>query len=146
MRWSPEQSKKRFAKSRAARLATVDETGQPHLVPVVFAVHGDTIAIPVDRKPKTTYELKRIRNIEANPRVSLLADEYSDDWDRLWWVRADGEALVQHTGPAWAKARERLTERYARYRDEPPEEAIILVGVHRWSGWSSQESPAWPDR
>ncbi|WP_435109100.1 TIGR03668 family PPOX class F420-dependent oxidoreductase [Nocardiopsis synnemataformans] len=139
MRWSPERSREMFARSRVARLATVGDHGQPHLVPVVFAAYGDTIAIPVDHKPKTTYRLRRMRNIEGDPRVSLLTDEYSDDWDRLWWVRADGEALVQHDGPAWTEARERLVERYPRYRETPPEEAIILVEVHHWSGWSAAE-------
>ncbi|MFE6386684.1 TIGR03668 family PPOX class F420-dependent oxidoreductase [Nocardiopsis dassonvillei] len=141
MRWSPERSREMFARSRVARLATVGEHGQPHLVPVVFAAYGDTIAIPIDHKPKTTYRLRRMRDIEGNPRVSLLADEYSDDWDRLWWVRADGEALVLHDGPAWTEARDRLVERYPQYRDTPPEEAIILVEVRHWSGWSVAEEP-----
>ncbi|WP_285733040.1 TIGR03668 family PPOX class F420-dependent oxidoreductase [Nocardiopsis sp. ATB16-24] len=143
MEWSPQRSRERFSASRVARLATVDGAGRPHLVPVVFAAYGDTVAIPVDHKPKSTYRLKRIRNIEGDPRVSLLADEYSDDWDRLWWARADGEALVEHAGPAWHEARERLAARYGQYRDDPPEEAIILVRVHRWSGWSSQDATGW---
>lgn len=146
MEWSPEQSKERFARGRVARLATVDGRGQPHLVPVVFAAYGDTIAIPVDHKPKTTYRLKRMRNIEGDPRVSLLVDEYDDDWNRLWWARADGEALVEHAGPSWEEARERLAARYHQYRDEPPEEAVILVEVHRWSGWSAAEGPDRPRR
>ncbi|WP_017569560.1 TIGR03668 family PPOX class F420-dependent oxidoreductase [Nocardiopsis halotolerans] len=141
MRWSRERSRELFARSSVARLATVDGEGQPHLVPVVFAAYGDTIAIPVDHKPKTTYRLRRLSNIEGNPRVSLLVDEYDGDWDHLWWIRADGEALVQHSGPAWERARDRLVERYPRYRDEPPSEAIILVDVHRWSGWSAGEDP-----
>ena len=143
MEWSPQRSRERFSVSRVARLATVDELGRPHLVPVVFAAYGDTVAIPVDHKPKSTYRLKRIRNVEGDPRVSLLADEYSDDWDRLWWVRADGEALVAHTGPAWNEARERLAARYVQYREDPLQEAIILVQVHRWSGWSSQDVTGW---
>ncbi|WP_150240320.1 TIGR03668 family PPOX class F420-dependent oxidoreductase [Nocardiopsis quinghaiensis] len=146
MRWSPEQARERFARSRVARLATVDDDGQPHLVPVVFAAYDNTVAIPVDHKPKATYRLKRVRNIEGDPRVSLLADEYSDDWDRLWWARADGEALVQHSGPAWDEARERLAERYSQYRAEPPGEAIILVEIHRWAGWSMREAADRPDR
>jgi PPOX class probable F420-dependent enzyme len=85
---------------------------------------------------KSTRNLKRLRNITENPRVSLLADEYSDDWERLWWARADGSASIEYTGPAWDDARARLVARYAQYKDTPPDTAIILVTVVRWSGWS----------
>ena len=71
--------------ARVARLATVSATGQPHLVPVTFAVDGDMIYTAVDHKPKTTTRLRRLANIAANPQVTLLADHYADDWDQLWW-------------------------------------------------------------
>ncbi|MFD6096545.1 TIGR03668 family PPOX class F420-dependent oxidoreductase [Nocardiopsis flavescens] len=136
MRWSAECAREAFTGSRVARLATVGGEGQPHLVPVTFAVYEDTVAIAVDRKPKSTRNLKRLRNIEGNPRVSLLADEYDDDWERLWWARADGLARVEYSGPDWQRARERLIARYSQYREAPPEDAMILVAVSRWSGWS----------
>lgn len=136
MRWSAERARETFTGSRVARLATVDSEGQPHLVPVTFAAYEDTVAIAVDGKPKSTRNLKRLRNIGENPRVSLLADEYDDDWERLWWARADGTARVEHSGPDWQRAREQLIARYPQYRDAPPEDAIILVAVSRWSGWS----------
>jgi PPOX class probable F420-dependent enzyme len=84
----------RFAEARVARLATADESGRPLLVPVTFALDGDLAYFAVDHKPKTTRNLKRLRNIEANPQVSLLADEYDEDWTQLWWVRADGTATI----------------------------------------------------
>ena len=82
----------RFAQSPVARLATVGADGRPHLVPVVFAVHEQVIYSAVDAKPKTTQRLRRLANIESNPQVSLLVDHYDEDWTRLWWVRADGDA------------------------------------------------------
>ena len=136
MRWSAERAREAFTASRVARLATADNGGRPHLVPVTFAVCDGTVAIPVDSKPKSTRDLKRLRNIADNPRVSLLADEYDDDWENLWWARADGLARVEYEGPHWRLARERLTDRYPQYRATPPEAAIILVTVSRWSGWS----------
>lgn len=136
MKWGAERAREAFAASRVARLATVDATGQPHLVPVTFAAYDATVAIAVDDKPKATRDLKRLWNIADNPRVSLLADEYDDDWARLWWARADGLARVEHDGPDWGLARERLVVRYPQYQDTPPEAAIILVTVSRWSGWS----------
>ncbi|WP_026118293.1 TIGR03668 family PPOX class F420-dependent oxidoreductase [Nocardiopsis salina] len=136
MRWSVERAREAFAASRVARLATVDSAGQPHLVPVTFAAHGETIAIAVDGKPKSTRDLKRLRNIADNPRVSLLADEYDDDWGRLWWARADGRARIEHGGADWESARDHLVHRYPQYGERPPDGAIILVTVSRWSGWS----------
>ena len=56
-----------------ARLATVGPAGQPHLVPVTFALDGDFIYTVVDAKPKTTTDLRRLRNIEADPRIAVLA-------------------------------------------------------------------------
>ena len=41
-----------------------------------------------------------MHNIAANPRVSFLVDAYTEDWDRLWWVRADAVAeIVDRTCP-----------------------------------------------
>lgn len=136
MRWTSELARERFVASRVARLATTDAGGQPHLVPVTFAAFDDTIAIGIDNKPKSTRNLKRLSNITDNARVSLLADEYSDDWERLWWARADGEARIEHGGEMWNGARERLVARYPQYQQDPPEGPMILVTVRRWSGWS----------
>ena len=57
---------------------------------VTFAVEGDVIYTAVDQKPKSGTNLKRLRNVSENASVSMLADRYSDDWETLWWVRADG--------------------------------------------------------
>jgi PPOX class probable F420-dependent enzyme len=129
------EARRRFAAARVARLATVGADGAPHLVPVTFALHGDTVAIAVDHKPKRTTRLRRLRNIEANPRVSLLADEYTDDWDRLWWVRADGIARVVRDGEPVAVGW--LVAKYPQYADRPPAGPVILVEVAAWRGWTA---------
>jgi PPOX class probable F420-dependent enzyme len=67
-----------------ARLATADTGGRPHVVPIVFAVEGDLVWTAVDHKPKRTRALRRLENVRANPRVSLLADHYEEDWSALW--------------------------------------------------------------
>ncbi|MDS1269648.1 TIGR03668 family PPOX class F420-dependent oxidoreductase [Lipingzhangella sp. LS1_29] len=140
MWWSAQQVRDRFADSRVARLATTDANAQPHVVPVTFAVHEDTdtIAIGIDHKPKRTHNLKRLSNIAENPRVSLLVDDYTEDWDQLWWARADGTARVELDGTAWHDALDWLIARYAQYRQQPPVGPMILVTVHRWSGWSAR--------
>ena len=129
----PEEARSLFAAARVARLATADAAGRPHLVPLVFAVDGDTIYSAVDRKPKRTRDLKRLRNVRENPQVALLADHsVDDDWDALWWARADGAARVLDASP---EAVALLRERYAQYAAEPPDGPVLAVDVHRWSGW-----------
>jgi PPOX class probable F420-dependent enzyme len=135
-----DEARRRFAAARVARLATADADGVPHLVPVVFALDGDTVFVAVDRKPKRTTALKRLANVRANPRVCLLADHYDDgDWDALWWVRADGVGAVHAPGePAAAHAVELLAERYPQHRAEPPAGPVLAVAVTRWSGWAAR--------
>ncbi|MCF3960904.1 TIGR03668 family PPOX class F420-dependent oxidoreductase [Streptomyces fuscigenes] len=99
MRLTEEEAGRRLGAARVLRLATVGPGGAPHQVPATFACYaapggGTRIAIAVDHKPKRHRNLRRLRNIEERPRVCVLADEYSDDWERLWWVRADGTARV----------------------------------------------------
>ncbi|RSM97635.1 TIGR03668 family PPOX class F420-dependent oxidoreductase [Nonomuraea sp. WAC 01424] len=123
-----------FEHARVARLATADAGGVPHLVPVTFAVLGDDVVFAIDHKPKTTYDLRRLRNIRANPRVSLLADHYDDDWTRLWWARADGTATIRE--PGHDAALRALAGKYEQYRGRPPEGPVVVVAVSRWSGWA----------
>ena len=134
---TPDEARERFATQRVARLATVGEGGAPHLVPIVFAVAGDTVYHAVDHKPKRTTALQRLANVAAEPRVALLADAYDDaDWSRLWWVRADGRARVLQPDDAEAgRAAGLLAQRYAQYRETPPAGPVLAVDVERWSGW-----------
>lgn len=131
------QARARFAAARVARLATADAHGVPRVVPIVFAVVGDTIVHAVDHKPKRTRALARLADIAANPRVSVLADHYDEDWRRLWWVRADGTARVVAVEDAeGSTALEQLAQRYAPYVEHRPRGPVIVVDVARWSGWA----------
>ncbi|MER6997215.1 TIGR03668 family PPOX class F420-dependent oxidoreductase [Streptomyces sp. NPDC000410] len=132
------EARQRFTAARVARLATADPVARPHLVPVVFAVDGDTVLLAVDHKPKRTTRLRRLADIAANPSVCLLADHYEEDWDRLWWARADGEARVLPSpdrSPEAARRIALLTAKYRQYADRPPGGPVIEVSVLRWSGW-----------
>lgn len=127
-----------FLTSRVARLATVRPDGTPHLVPICFALDGDTLYSAVDHKPKRSAELQRLANITANPRVTLLADHYAEDWTTLWWVRADGAARIAEVGSdAHGRAVELLRERYPQYRDAPALGRAIVVEIDRFTGWSA---------
>jgi len=136
MRLEGDVCRARARSERVARLATTGADMRPHLVPVTFVLSGDVVVSAVDQKPKRTTDLRRLRNIEDNPRVALLWDHYDDDWRRLWWVRGDGRAEVVHTGDRWHAAVEALRERYAQYRQRPPGGPAVLVTVESWSGWS----------
>jgi PPOX class probable F420-dependent enzyme len=125
----------RFAEAQVARLATVDETGAPHLVPMVFALTGDVIHSAVDAKPKRHRALRRLANIAHEPRVSVLADHYDDDWSLLWWVRADGIARVLDTSPDGLAA---LTAKYPQYVIAPPAGPFLRIEVRRWSSWPAE--------
>lgn len=130
MSWS-----ERAAATRFAVLGTTRADGSPHLVPIVHAVVDDQVVTAVDHKPKRSTRLARLENIAAHPRVSVLFDERSDDWDRLWWVRADGDAEVTSTPePELASA---LVERHPAYALRPPEGPWIVVTVERWAGWAA---------
>jgi PPOX class probable F420-dependent enzyme len=133
-----EEARRRFASASVARLATVGADGRPHVVPIVFAVEGDTIYSAVDQKPKRTTKLRRLANIEANPKVSVLVDHYEDDWQKLWWVRADGRAQVLDASEA-NEAIDRLAERYEQYVAERPAGPVLAIEVERWSGWSAEQ-------
>jgi PPOX class probable F420-dependent enzyme len=130
-------ARRRFAAARVARLATVRACSQPHIVPIVFAVADETIYSVVDAKPKGTTELRRLHNVAANPRASVLADHYDDtDWDALWWVRADGTARVLGLDESEAASAVQLLAR--RYPQQRPQGPVLAVDVERWSGWAAR--------
>jgi len=129
--------RERFAAAAVAHLATADSEGRPHIVPVVLAVDGDTLYFAVDRKPKRSRDLKRLRNIAMNPAVAVLVDHYEEDWKALWWVRADGSARALDPGPDTDRAMQLLAERHAHYRTEPPPGPVVAIAVRRWSAWSA---------
>ncbi|MEU4314879.1 TIGR03668 family PPOX class F420-dependent oxidoreductase [Nocardia sp. NPDC024068] len=136
MRLDERQARARFGDQRVARLATVTPEGRPHIVPIVFALDGDTLYTAVDAKPKSTTALRRLANIAAHPAVAVLADVYEDDWSQLWWVRADGTAQVA-ADDAGRHGIELLTARYPVYETQPPPGPVLTLEITRWSGWSA---------
>jgi PPOX class probable F420-dependent enzyme len=146
-----EEARRRFAEARVARLATADADGRPHVVPMVFALTGErrpgqpgagqpgaTVYSAVDAKPKRSTALRRLANITVNPRVAVLVDHYSDDWDTLWWVRADGTGrILDADEPEGRDAIALLAMRYPQYRENPPAGPVVAIDVNRWISWSA---------
>lgn len=121
---------------KVARVATVQPDGSPHLVPICFALEGDVLYSSTDAKPKTTTSLQRLRNIERDPRVTVLIDRYDDDWTHIWWVRIDGRGRLLHEGEERDHSIEALVERYPQYAADPPHGVVLAVDIQEWKGWS----------
>ncbi len=116
-------------------LATTRQDGTPHLVPIAFALLGDRLATAVDHKPKRSAALLRLENVSHNPSVSLLVDHYEDEWERLWWVRADGRGrVVDRLDRSDVIA---LQTKYPQYRDRPPEGPGLVVAIESITGWTA---------
>jgi PPOX class probable F420-dependent enzyme len=117
---------------RVARLATVDPDGRPHVVPICFAIDGDTLYTAVDEKPKSTRRLRRLANIEANPQVEIVVDHWDENWSRLWWVRLAGRAKIVERHE---RALELLQAKYPQYRAHPPAGPFVVVAIESRHDW-----------
>jgi len=129
----------RLSNGRVGYLATVGVDGHPHVVPFVFAITEGRIVSVVDHKPKRSPDLRRLRNIAANPTVSVLVDHYNDDWDQLWWVRADGQGRIISEGSEYRDAVAALVAKYHHYKDTLPTGPAIVVDIERVTGWKADQ-------
>jgi PPOX class probable F420-dependent enzyme len=119
-------------------LATVDEAGQPHVVPVVFAFDGRQLFTPLDGKPKRVAadKLQRVRNIQAHNRVALVVDRYDADWRKLAWVQVRGAATVLADGAAYDLGIGLLRQKYPQYATTPlAGRPLISISPERIRGW-----------
>ena len=143
-RMTDEEMRRRVVEARVGRLATVRPDGGPHLVPICFAVlegaGGDVIVSGTDEKPKTTYALRRLRNVAENPAATLLVDHYDEEWERVWWVRADGRGRVIDDDAERELAVAALRAKYPQYLHIGIPGAVLAIDVDRWRGWAYVES------
>ena len=136
--------------SRRAVLATSKADGSPRLVPIAYAAlpAADPLVLysAVDEKPKSIADpmrLGRIRDITRRPRVSLLLDRWSEDWDQLEWLRLDGTASVLDPSVLAHEAeRQRaidlLRQRYPQYESQQLEtRPMIRIVIDHAVGWSA---------
>ena len=130
--------------ARVARLATIDPEFKPHLVPVVFVFDGSHFFIPVDEKRKIAKpeKLKRIRNIQDNPNVALLIDEYSEDWTKLAFVMIQGKASIASKGEGNIQVREaykKLMTKYIQYQKVGVGEMCIIITPKKVASWRNSQ-------
>jgi len=126
---------------RVGRLATVGADGRPHVVPICFALEGNTLYTAVDEKPKRTRRLRRLRDVEANPNVTVLVDHYEEDWSHLWWAQLRGRARIVESGPERERALALLAGKYEQYRAQPPQGPVIAVEIEERVEWAATTSP-----
>ncbi len=124
-------------RQRVGRLATVDASGAPHVVPICYALLDDgCLYMAVDQKPKRTDRLQRMRNIEGDARFALVIDHYDDDWSRLAWVMVRGRGAAAPAGDRHDAAIEALRARYEQYRtmdlDGRPLLRLVPERVNSW--------------
>jgi len=124
---------------RVAHLATADANGAPHVIPICYALVGDAFYFVIDEKPKRTRTgLKRLRNIEENPRVAVVIDDYDEDWTRLGYLLIQGTAERVGDRAEYDCALSALRARYAQYRsmalafDTHPTIRITPTHSHLW--------------
>lgn len=126
----------RFSAAPRALLSTINPDGTPHLVPIVFARTGDTLVTAIDWKPKSTRKLQRLENIRADPAVSMIVDNYDDDWDKLWWVQASGSArVIEADTDVGTAAIDALVAKYDQYASARPDGPVIVVAGLTWRSW-----------
>lgn len=133
----------RVRSARVGRMATVTPEHLPHVVPFVFVlVERSSNAVAywvVDRKPKRSSDVKRVRNIEANPAVEFVVDSYDEDWERLWWVRCAGTARVVDSEGERRSALQALEAKYAQYTTDPPDGPVVAIDIETIDGWEGKD-------
>lgn len=137
----PPAVQKKLEQARVARLATIDAQGAPHLVPICFVYEGGAFYMAIDRKPKRVApeRLARLDNMARNPQVALLIDEYSEDWQRLWYVlvRGRAELLAASADAEQGRALALLKAKYPQYAggwlgDDAPVVRITVTKITHW--------------
>ncbi|HJS59189.1 MAG TPA: TIGR03668 family PPOX class F420-dependent oxidoreductase [Vicinamibacteria bacterium] len=129
--------RERVRTAQVARLATTDPDGRPHLVPIVFVLDGERLYSAVDAKPKRSRRLRRVANARERPDVTVLVDQYDDDWTKLWWVRLRGRARVLEAGEEAERALQLLVDKYEPYRRELPGCPVLAVNILEWRSWDA---------
>jgi PPOX class probable F420-dependent enzyme len=142
MRLDAAEARTRLSAHDHGILCTVHADRGVDAVPVVYAIDGDGyVGVPVDRvKPKASSRLQRERNLEADPRATLLVEHWDrDDWSRLWWVRAELHRLGEATEERASALAALLAGRYPQYHDQPFDRVLVLqiVGITGWSASTS---------
>ena len=135
----PAAARELAMRSPVARLATCGDDGMPHAVPICFVLESDSLYSIVDAKPKRApTRMKRLRNVDENPRAAVIIDVYDEDWSRLEYVMLRGAAARVHDVEEFDRIVTLLREKYEPYRSmrfEPDENPLLRLDVEKVVYW-----------
>ncbi len=122
-----------IARERVCRVATVNEHGVPHLVPVCHVLANGKICFA------SGDDGRKVKNIERNPHIAVTVDLYSDDWAHIKGVMVQGTARLFSRGPRFRRIRDLLYEKYPHYRTDAalsPSDSVVVevtpIAVFDW--------------
>ena len=132
-----EWERKFITRHRLAHLATIDEYSKPHVVPIVYAFDSNKLFTPIDDKPKSVKpkQLQRVRNIKLNEYVSVIIDDYSENWTKLAWVQIRGRAEILSDGDEYEIGIKLLTEKYQQYQNIRLNNLLIIIYLEKVLSW-----------
>jgi hypothetical protein len=141
MRLDEDQARERLAAEVHGVLCTLHPTRGPDPQPVVYAVTDDGyLGVPIDTvKAKSSSRLKREDNLAADPRGTLLIEHWeTQDWSRLWWVRAELRHEPRPSDDVITRLSGRLADTVPQYADRPFHRILVcrVVGL---TGWAASE-------
>lgn len=141
MRLDQDVARARLQEHNHGVLCTLHPQRGPDPQPVVYAVSDDGhVGVPIDRvKPKTSSRLQREDNLDADPRGSLLIEHWeTDDWSRLWWVRADLEHVPEPAASLVDDLADRLARSVPQYADKPFHR-VLVCRIVKVTGWAASD-------
>lgn len=133
------EARRRLADHAHGVLATLHPQRGPDPQPVVYAVSADGhVGVPIDTvKPKASSRLQREDNLEADPRGALLVEHWdSEDWSRLWWVRADLQHVPEPPQALLDELADRLARTVPQYADKPFHR-VLVCRISAVTGWAA---------
>jgi hypothetical protein len=138
MRLTADEARARLGAEVHGVLCTMHPGRGPDPQPVVYALSDDGhVGVPIDRvKPKTSSRLQREANLAADPRGSLLVEHWeTEDWSRLWWVRAQLLHVAEPPAALTDELADRLARTVPQYADRPFHRVLVcrVVGVTGWA-------------
>lgn len=100
---------KLLERERVCRVATADGAGAPHVVPVCHILHNGKIYFASGRRSQ------KVRDIQANPRVAVAVDVYTEEWGHLFGATVQGTARLVSAGAEFRALRARIYEKFPQY-------------------------------
>ena len=117
---------------RVARVATVASDSVPHNVPVCPLLENNKIYFGTERGAR------KMRNIEANPNVTVVFDYYTEAWEYIRGVMFQGKARIVNA-KEFRQYRKKIYAKYSQYESRSPlgdrDSAIVEVTPTRKFSW-----------